>query len=74
MLAFGVGALLDFAAGEISRAPSLIRRLRLEWAYRLALEPKRLYRRYTVEAPVFLLQVIRRRLPLVQAAELSGQS
>ena len=76
-LAFGVGALLDFAAGEIGRAPSFIRRLRLEWAYRLALEPKRLFRRYAAEAPIFLLRVIRQRLrqgtPLVQAVELPGQ-
>ncbi len=73
-LAFGVGALLDFAAGEISRAPSFIRRLRLEWAYRLAFEPRRLFRRYAVEAPMFLLRVIRQRLrqetPLVQAVKL----
>ncbi len=75
-LAFGVGALLDFAAGEVPRAPSFIRRRRLEWAYRLALEPRRLFRRYMVEAPVFLVRVIRQRLRQgtspVQAVEARG--
>jgi len=61
-LAFGVGALLDFAAGEAPRAPAFIRRLRLEWAHRLALEPRRLFRRYMLETPLFLLRVIRQRL------------
>jgi exopolysaccharide biosynthesis WecB/TagA/CpsF family protein len=61
-LAFGVGALLDFAAGDVPRAPPFIRRRHLEWAYRLALEPRRLFRRYVLEVPVFLLRVIRQRL------------
>ena len=72
MLAFGVGALLDFTAGEAPRAPALLRRLRLEWIYRLALEPRRLFRRYVLEAPAFLLRVVRQRLrqetPIEQAA------
>lgn len=60
-LAFGVGALLDFVAGEVSRAPPVVRGLRLEWAYRLAIEPRRLFRRYVLETPVFLLQTMRQR-------------
>ena len=42
----GVGALLDFLAGEVGRAPAWVRRARLEWAWRLLLEPRRLWRRY----------------------------
>ena len=76
-LAFGVGALLDFAAGEIARAPSSLRHLRLEWAYRMAFEPRRLFRRYAIEGPIVLLRVIRQRLrqetPLVQAVKLPVQ-
>ncbi len=53
-LFFGVGALLDFLAGDKPRAPPMIRRLRLEWLYRLSLEPKRLLRRYTWDIFVFL--------------------
>jgi N-acetylglucosaminyldiphosphoundecaprenol N-acetyl-beta-D-mannosaminyltransferase len=41
-----VGASLDFAAGRVSRAPRLVQRLGMEWAYRLYLEPGRLLRRY----------------------------
>jgi exopolysaccharide biosynthesis WecB/TagA/CpsF family protein len=57
-LAIGVGALFDFMAGEVSRAPGWVRSLRLEWAYRLALEPRRLFRRYMLGNPLFLLRVL----------------
>jgi len=53
-LVAGVGALLDFLAGEVPRAPPMVRRLRLEWLYRLAQEPGRLARRYTVDFVRFL--------------------
>jgi exopolysaccharide biosynthesis WecB/TagA/CpsF family protein len=61
-VAVGVGALLDFTAGEVVRAPELLRRLRLEWLFRLAQEPRRLWRRYVVGNPAFLLRVLRARL------------
>ncbi len=61
-LAFGVGALFDFLAGEVIRAPAALRALRLEWVWRLALEPRRLWRRYVLGNPAFLLRVIRQRL------------
>ena len=51
----GVGALFDFWAGDKPRAPRLVQRARLEWLYRLCLEPKRLLRRYTVDIVRFLL-------------------
>jgi len=54
-LLVGVGALFDFLSGEKSRAPALVRRLRLEWLYRLGLEPRRLARRYTLDIVRFLL-------------------
>lgn len=55
----GVGALLDFLAGDKTRAPALVQRLRLEWFYRLCLEPSRLLRRYTVDIVQFLLLCLR---------------
>lgn len=58
----GVGALLDFLSGAVPRAPEWVRRLRLEWAYRLWLEPSRLWRRYIVGNPLFLWRVARQRL------------
>ena len=44
----GVGALFDFLAGDVKRAPRWIRAVRCEWMFRLALEPRRLWRRYLV--------------------------
>lgn len=61
-VAAGIGALFDFVAGEVQRAPELLRRLRLEWVYRLWLEPGRLWRRYVLGNPVFLLRMLRIRL------------
>lgn len=49
MLAFG--AVVDFLAGRVRRAPSTVRRLGMEWAWRLALEPRRLANRYLVDGP-----------------------
>ena len=63
-VAIGVGALLDFLSGAVPRAPGWIRRLRLEWAYRLWLEPSRLWRRYLVGNPLFLWRVARQRLAM----------
>jgi N-acetylglucosaminyldiphosphoundecaprenol N-acetyl-beta-D-mannosaminyltransferase len=40
----GVGGALDFLAGRVRRAPSIVRRLGLEWAWRLAIQPWRLRR------------------------------
>ena len=51
----GVGALFNFWAGDKSRAPMLMQRCRLEWFYRLCLEPRRLLRRYTVDIVRFFL-------------------
>lgn len=48
-LVMGVGALFDFWAGNKPRAPRLVQSLRMEWFYRLCLEPRRLLRRYTVD-------------------------
>lgn len=58
----GVGALFDFISGSIPRAPLTMRNLRLEWVWRLMLEPSRLWRRYIVGNPVFLFNVLRYKL------------
>ena len=57
-LVFGVGALFDFVSGHVPRAPKMVRDLRLEWVYRLILEPGRLWRRYIIGNPVFLFNVL----------------
>jgi beta-1,4-glucosyltransferase len=61
-LLMGVGALIDYTAGTAVRAPAPVRLLRLEWLYRLMREPRRLGRRYTVEAALFLGLIVRLRL------------
>jgi N-acetylglucosaminyldiphosphoundecaprenol N-acetyl-beta-D-mannosaminyltransferase len=53
-VAFACGAVIDFLAGQLPRAPRWMSRAGLEWAYRLAREPRRLWRRYLVEDPAFL--------------------
>lgn len=57
-----VGALFDLSTGEVPRAPLWLRRIRAEWVYRLWQEPRRLWRRYIVGNPAFLLRVMRQRL------------
>jgi alpha-1,3-mannosyltransferase len=56
-LGFAVGALFDFLAGEVPRAAPWIRAARLEWAHRMICEPRRLWSRYILGNPVFLLRV-----------------
>jgi N-acetylglucosaminyldiphosphoundecaprenol N-acetyl-beta-D-mannosaminyltransferase len=55
----GVGASIDFLAGAVRRAPRWMSAAGLEWAYRLAHEPRRLWRRYLLRDPAFLLIVLR---------------
>lgn len=55
----GVGASLDFLAGTVKRAPMIFRRIGFEWLYRLAQEPRRLWRRYLVNDPKFALILLR---------------
>ncbi|HVY06912.1 MAG TPA: WecB/TagA/CpsF family glycosyltransferase [Burkholderiales bacterium] len=58
MSAFGVGALFDFLTGEVARAPAWMRGIGLEWGFRLVQEPRRLFRRYLVGNPKFILRVL----------------
>jgi N-acetylglucosaminyldiphosphoundecaprenol N-acetyl-beta-D-mannosaminyltransferase len=50
----GVGAAFDFHGGLIPQAPAVLQRLGLEWAFRLAQEPRRLWRRYLRYNPRFV--------------------
>ncbi|WP_060507290.1 WecB/TagA/CpsF family glycosyltransferase [Pseudomonas sp. NBRC 111124] len=53
------GAIVDFLGGKVTRAPQWIRRLNGEWVFRLFKEPKRLFSRYVVGNPLFLLRALR---------------
>jgi exopolysaccharide biosynthesis WecB/TagA/CpsF family protein len=61
LVGVGVGAFLDFTAGKVKRAPQWMNRLGVEWCFRLAQEPQRLWHRYIVGNPVFLLRAWRGR-------------
>jgi N-acetylglucosaminyldiphosphoundecaprenol N-acetyl-beta-D-mannosaminyltransferase len=52
-LFIGVGGLFDFIAGINKRAPKCMRKLGLEWIYRIYQEPKRMWKRYIIGGPVF---------------------
>lgn len=58
-LLIGVGGLFDFYSGDKSRAPVWMRNLGLEWVYRLYLEPGRLWRRYIIGNPLFMMRILR---------------
>lgn len=51
----GVGAAFDFLAGNKRQAPDLLQSLGLEWLFRLATEPRRLWRRYVYNNPRFVV-------------------
>jgi N-acetylglucosaminyldiphosphoundecaprenol N-acetyl-beta-D-mannosaminyltransferase len=56
----GVGAAFDIHAGLLPQAPKWMQRAGCEWAYRLYREPRRLWRRYARNNPLFLAAVLRR--------------
>ncbi len=55
---FGIGAAFAFHAGEVKQAPALFQKSGLEWAYRLAMEPRRLLKRYLTYNTLFLYHTV----------------
>lgn len=55
----GVGAAFDYNTGRIARAPRWMQRCALEWLYRLIQEPRRLWRRYARNNPLFVWLLIK---------------
>lgn len=64
----GVGAAFDIHAGLLRQAPGWMQRSGLEWLFRLAVEPRRLWRRYLANNPRFVAAVVRRPPQLLQVA------
>jgi N-acetylglucosaminyldiphosphoundecaprenol N-acetyl-beta-D-mannosaminyltransferase len=60
------GAIIDFLGGRAPRAPVWMRRFGLEWVYRLMQEPGRLFRRYVLGNPLFLLRTLRLKMALLR--------
>ncbi len=79
----GVGATIDFLAGQVKRAPGWMQRSGTEWVFRLAQEPRRLFRRYTTDLWVFGTSIVpqwwqlrlrsRRRMSKTTLARSDGQ-
>ncbi len=57
-LLFGVGAAFNFHLGRVRRAPAWMQRAGLEWIFRVSQEPARLWRRYLVNVPSFIVLVL----------------
>jgi N-acetylglucosaminyldiphosphoundecaprenol N-acetyl-beta-D-mannosaminyltransferase len=55
LVMIGVGAAFSFHSGEVSQSPRWMMKWGLEWLYRLAKEPRRLWKRYLLNNPSFLL-------------------
>lgn len=60
--AAAIGAVFDFYVGRVKRSHPIFQRLGLEWLPRLLQEPKRLWRRMFISAPIFMWHVVRARL------------
>ncbi len=58
-LIWNTGGLFDFVSGRVPRAPKWMRKVRIEWLFRLLIEPFRKGNRIFVVAPWFLTQVVR---------------
>ncbi|MGZ3456899.1 MAG: WecB/TagA/CpsF family glycosyltransferase [Archangium sp.] len=51
------GAILDYIGGKVPRAPRVMRQVGMEWLFRLAVEPRRLFSRYVLGIPIYFSHV-----------------
>jgi len=76
-LLLGVGAAFDFVSGRKAQAPRWMQEAGLEWTFRLAHEPRRLWRRYAIQNPRFIWKIgrqyVRHRSPAKQSKR-TGQA
>ncbi|MDB9526025.1 WecB/TagA/CpsF family glycosyltransferase [Oscillatoria sp. CS-180] len=70
----GVGGLFDFLAKRVPRAPYAIRYVGLEWLWRLLVEPRRLWYRYTVGNFIFMGLIARRFWSMIRKEPFARQS
>ncbi len=56
---FGIGAAFAFHAGEVKQSPPFLQKIGMEWAYRVAMEPRRLFKRYFTYNSLFVYHLIR---------------
>lgn len=60
-IAIGIGGAFEVSAGLIPRAPKWMQRNGLEWFFRFLQEPRRMFRRYFIDAPVFFPKVLQQK-------------
>lgn len=58
LVLLGVGAAFDFHSGQVEQAPDWMQRRGLEWFFRLCMEPRRLWRRYSINNTGFVFAII----------------
>ena len=68
----GAGAFLDFASAKVKRAPKVFRLLKMEWIFRLLLEPRRLWKRYLIGNFLFFIHVVNNKYKY-RLAQVSGK-
>ncbi len=61
-LFMALGATIDFEAGHKKRAPRIVQQIGMEWLYRLASEPKRLWKRYLIDDLPFFYYLVKQML------------
>jgi N-acetylglucosaminyldiphosphoundecaprenol N-acetyl-beta-D-mannosaminyltransferase len=61
-----IGATIDFEAGNLKRSPKWMSEIGLEWLYRMLSEPKRLWKRYLLDAIPFFYLVLKQRFHLYE--------
>lgn len=72
-LMFGVGAAFDLNTGTVPQAPKFLQRIGLEWLYRLVKEPRRLWKRYLKNNPLFIARFLLQRTGLRRYPEVPNQ-
>jgi N-acetylglucosaminyldiphosphoundecaprenol N-acetyl-beta-D-mannosaminyltransferase len=68
---FTAGSCFEYMAGVRSICPAWLSRAGFEWLYRLLQEPRRLFARYVIGNPLFVLRVLRQRLSMKSPRETS---
>jgi len=63
------GAIIDFLGERTPRAPSWMRKIGMEWMFRLGMEPRRLFQRYVIGNPIFLTRALR----VASSSQLQGR-
>ena len=61
-VSIGIGVSFEFVSGMVKRAPVWMQKFGFEWLWRLMMEPKRLWKRYLIDDPVFFWLVLKQKL------------